>query len=180
MVEAILSLAQEPWRTFFILLALTAMRAGEALGLQWGDIDFDHRCIHIRRSAWYGKIQSTKSRSSAAPVTMPEKLASVLSEYQKQWKSNAQGFLFTTRNDRPPSSNKVVAYQLWPILDALGIPIADSTHSVTQSRLSSWTRATRQKSHKNSSDMPTPARHRFTFICAGESLNRQWRTSQIL
>jgi len=120
-VEAILGLAQEPWRTFFILLALTAMRAGEALGLQWGDIDFDHRCIHIRRSAWYGKVQSTKSKTSAAPVTMPEKLASVLSDYRKEWKSNAQGFLFTTRNGRPPSSNKVVEYQLWPILDALAI-----------------------------------------------------------
>jgi integrase len=121
-VEAILSLAQEPWRTFFILLALTAMRAGEALGLQWKDIDFDHRCIHIRRSAWYGKVQSTKSKTSAAPITMPDKLATVLSEYQKEWKSNAHGFLFTTRNSRPPSSNKVVEYQLWPILDALGIP----------------------------------------------------------
>jgi integrase len=120
-VESILNLAEQPWRTLFIVLALTGMRAGEVLGLQWADIDFDHRCIHIRRSAWYGKVQSTKSTTSAAPVTMPEKLASVLSEYQKQWKSNAQGFLFTTRNDRPPSSNKVVAYQLWPILDALGI-----------------------------------------------------------
>ena len=120
-VEAIFNMAHEPWRTFFILLALTAMRAGEALGLQWRDIDFDNKCIHIRRSAWYGKVQSTKSKASAAPVTMPEKLATVLSEYQKEWKSNAQGFLFTTRNGRPPSSNKVVEYQLWPILDALGI-----------------------------------------------------------
>jgi len=120
--EAILNMAQEPWRTLFILLALTAMRAGEALGLEWGDIDFDHCCIHIRRSAWYGRVQSTKSTTSAAPVTMPDKLATVLSEYKKQWKSNPQGFLFTTRNGRPPSSNKVVEYQLWPILDALGIP----------------------------------------------------------
>ena len=121
-VESILDRAREPWRTFFILLALTALRAGEALGLQWGDIDFQHKCIHVRRSAWYGKTQSTKSRSSAAPVTMPDKLAAVLGEYRKEWKSNAQGFLFTTRNGRPPSSNKVVEYQLWPILDALGIP----------------------------------------------------------
>ena len=121
-VESILNLAHGPWRTFFILLALTALRAGEALGLQWRDIDFDHCCIHIRRSAWYGKVQSTKSKTSAAPVTMPDKLAAVLGEYRKEWKSNAQGFLFTTRNGRPPSSNKVVEYQLWPILDALGIP----------------------------------------------------------
>jgi integrase len=121
-VESILSLAQEPWRTFFIVLALTGLRAGEILGLQWGDIDFQHGCIHVRRSAWYGKIQSTKSKASSAPVTMPGKLAAVLTEYKREWKSNAQGFLFATRNGRPPSSNKVVEYQLWPILDALGIP----------------------------------------------------------
>lgn len=121
-IESILNLAQEPWRTFFILLALTGMRAGEALGLQWDDIDFAHRCIQIRRSAWYGKLQSTKSKKSAAPITLPDLLAGVLKAYKEEWKPNAQGFLFTTRNGRPPSSNKVVEYQLWPILDALDIP----------------------------------------------------------
>jgi len=121
-VESILGLAPEPWRTFFILLALTGMRAGEALGLQWADIDFDHKCIQIRRSAWYGKVQSTKSKKSAAPVTLPDTLAGILNRYKAEWKPNAQGFLFVTRNGRPPSSNKVVEYQLWPILDALNIP----------------------------------------------------------
>jgi integrase len=101
---------------------MTGMRAGEALALQWADIDFDHNCIHIRRSAWYGKVQSTKSTTSSAPITLPDALASVLREHRKEWKSNGQGFLFTTRNGRPPSSNKVVEYQLWPILDALNIP----------------------------------------------------------
>jgi integrase len=121
-VESILNLAPEPWGTFFALLALTGMRAGEALGLQWADIDFTHKCIHIRRSAWYGKAQSTKSKASAAPITLPDALAAVLSRYKEEWKPNAHGFLFVTRNDRPPSSNKVVEYQLWPILDALNIP----------------------------------------------------------
>jgi integrase len=121
-VEAIFSLAQEPWRTFFVLLAMTGMRAGEALGLQWTDIDFHHNCIHIRRSAWYGKVQSTKSKNSAAPITLPPALAAVLTEYREEWKPNLEGFLFVTRNGRPPSSNKVVEYQLCPILDALGIP----------------------------------------------------------
>jgi integrase len=121
-IESILNLAQGTWRTFFILLAMTGMRAGEALGLQWADVDFEHHCIQIHRSAWCGKIQSTKSKKSATPITLPGALASVLSEYRKQWKSNAQGFLFATRNGRPPSSNKVVEYQLWPILDALNIP----------------------------------------------------------
>src|SRR6266481_204988 len=121
-VESIFTLAKDPWRTFFILLTMTGMRAGEALGLQWGDIDFDHQCIHIRRSAWYGKPQSAKSKGSAAPITLPSALSAVLAEYKAAWKLNSEGFLFVTRNGRPPSSNKVVEYQLWPILDALGIP----------------------------------------------------------
>jgi integrase len=121
-VESIFTLAQDPWRTFFILLIMTGVRAGEALGLQWGDIDFDHQCIHIRRSAWYGKAQSTKSTKSSAPITLPVPLATVLTEYRKEWKANPEGYLFVTRNGRPPSSNNVVEYQLWPILDALGIP----------------------------------------------------------
>jgi integrase len=67
-------------------------------------------------------VQSTKSKKSAAPITLPDALAIVLSRFKEEWKPNAQGFLFITRNGRPPSSNKVVEYQLWPILDALNIP----------------------------------------------------------
>jgi integrase len=121
-VESILSLAGGPWRTFFIVLILTGLRAGEALGLQWPDIDFDHKCVHVRRSAWYGKAQSTKSRASAAPITLPDALAAALKQYRSTWTMNPEGWLFATRNDRPPSSNKVVEYRLWPILDALDIP----------------------------------------------------------
>ncbi|HEV3483015.1 MAG TPA: site-specific integrase [Candidatus Acidoferrales bacterium] len=122
-VESIFALAVDPWRTFFVLLTLTGMRAGEALGLQWGDIDFEHSCIHVRRSAWQGRVQSTKTQGSAAAITLPPKLADVLKEFRKQnGRPNPNGFLFVTRNGRPPSSNKVVEYQLWPVLDALSIP----------------------------------------------------------
>lgn len=121
-VESIFALASEQWRTFFVLLIMTGMRAGEALGLQWGDIDSEHSCIHIRRSAWQGKVQSTKTVGSATAIRLTPKLADVLTEFRKQWKQNPDGFLFVTRNGRPPSSNKVVEYQLWPILDALSIP----------------------------------------------------------
>jgi integrase len=121
-IEDILSVVGEPWRTFFVILALSGMRAGEVLGLQWGDMDWERGCIHIRRSAWCGKVTSTKTPGSAADIPMPEKMAESLRTYRKVWKENPAGFLFTTRNNRPPSSNKVVEYQLWPVLDAFGIP----------------------------------------------------------
>jgi integrase len=121
-VGKIIAVAREPYKTMFMLLALTGMRAGEMLGLQWGDIDFEKGLLSVRRSAWYGRVQTTKSKNSEAIIPLPEALAAMLSTYRQEWKSNPDGFLFVTRNRRPPSSNKVVEYGLWPVLDLLGIP----------------------------------------------------------
>src|SRR5580700_6889705 len=121
-VQKILAIAQEPWRTLFFILTMDGLRAGEVLGLQWRDIDLDGRLLHVRRSAWYGKVQTTKSKASETVLPIPQPLIDMLKEYRTQWKPNPRGFLFVTRNGCPPSSNKVVEYHLWTILDALGIP----------------------------------------------------------
>jgi integrase len=120
-VGKIIAVAREPYKTMFTVLAMTGMRAGEMLGLQWRDIDFDKGLLNIRRSAWYGRVQTTKNKHSEAVIPLPGVLADTLRSHREQWKSNPDGFLFVTRNRRPPSSNKVVEYGLWPVLDLLGI-----------------------------------------------------------
>jgi len=121
-VGKIIAAAREPYKTMFLLLAMTGMRAGEVLGLQWQDIDFDRGLVNIRRSAWYGRTQTVKNKASEGVVPLPPVLANALQNYRGQWKANPEGFLFVTRNRRPPSSNKVVEYGLWPVLDLLAIP----------------------------------------------------------
>jgi integrase len=121
-LQRILALAEEPWHTLFCILTMDGLRAGEALGLQWPDIDLDRQLLYVRRSAWYGKTQTAKSQASETVLPIPAALTAILKEYRAQWKPNPKGFLFVTRNGRPPSSNKVVEYHLWTILDALGIP----------------------------------------------------------
>jgi integrase len=121
-LQKILAIAEEPWRTLFCILAMDGLRAGEVLGLQWDDIDFERQLLHIRRSAWYGQLQTAKSEASETVLPIPNALLSILKEYRLRWKPNPRGLLFVTRNGRPPSSNKVVEYRLWTILDALGIP----------------------------------------------------------
>jgi integrase len=123
-IRKILSIAEEPWRTLYCILIMEGLRAGEVLGLQWGDVDLDRNLLHIRRSAWYGRIQTTKSQASDAVLPIPCALAEILAEFRRRWDEapNPEGFLFVTRNGRPPSSNKVVEYHLWALLDALGIP----------------------------------------------------------
>jgi integrase len=121
-VGKIIAAAREPYKTMFWLLAMTGVRAGEMLGLQWQDIDFDKGLLNIRRSAWYGRVQTTKNKNSEAIIPLPGVLAATLRTFREQWNSNPDGFLFVTRNRRPPSSNKVVEYGLWPVLDLLAIP----------------------------------------------------------
>jgi integrase len=121
-LQKILAIAEEPWRTLYCILAFDGLRAGEALGLKWDDIDLDRGLLHVRRSAWYGKLQTAKSEGSETVLPIPEALAAVLKTFRAQWKPNPQNLLFVTRNGRPPSSNKVVEYHLWALLDALGIP----------------------------------------------------------
>src|SRR5271154_6694138 len=117
----IIMLAAEPYRTMFAIAAMTGLRVGEVVGLQKADLDLDRRVIHVQRSAWYGRVQTVKSKASRAPVAMAEALTTVLNEYLATWRPNPEGFLFLNRNGRPYAANKIVEYGLWPVLDKLKI-----------------------------------------------------------
>ena len=81
------------------LMSVTGMRTQEALGLQWGDIDFENATIHIQRAvteeiAWdsHGnKISAktvlgpTKNGSSEREIVVPEEVITFL----KQWRKTA-------------------------------------------------------------------------------------------
>jgi integrase len=121
-VRSIMALASEPWRTIFVLAAMTGLRPGEVLGLSIDDLDFEQRLIFIRRSAWYSHLISPKNPRSVATVPMPGPLAETLTNYLASWRPNEKRLLFSNRRDNPYSENKVVQHRLWPILDNLSIP----------------------------------------------------------
>jgi integrase len=121
-VRRMIAVAPQPYRTMFAIAAMCGLRVGEVVALQKCDLDFMHRLIHVERSAWYGRVQTLKSKSSRADVVMPEALLTLLQEYLATWKANPEGFLFLNRNGRPYAANKVVEYGLWPVLDRLKLP----------------------------------------------------------
>jgi integrase len=47
---------------FFLCALRTGMRLGELIALEWGDLDFAHRLIHVRRARVAGKLTSTKNK----------------------------------------------------------------------------------------------------------------------
>lgn len=58
--------------TLFLLLARTGMRIGEALALQWGDIDFRNRFIEIKRSVVRGRVSTPKNGKSRRVDMSPQ------------------------------------------------------------------------------------------------------------
>ena len=70
-------------RLLVALLIFTGIRRGEALGLQWEDIDFGRKLINIRRSVRFvgnrGYIGPTKSKAGVRLIPLEPQLEEILS-----------------------------------------------------------------------------------------------------
>jgi integrase len=78
------ALETEPlfWRCFVNLLLTTGLRRGEAVGLQWGDIDSNEKTIRVQRNVTIDKnspdklhVGDTKTRESRTVPVSPRVLA---------------------------------------------------------------------------------------------------------
>jgi integrase len=63
------------------------MRVGEVLALQWGDIDFGGRFVHVQRSFPRGRIETPQSGKTRR-VDMSKQLAEVLRDLRRQRKKH--------------------------------------------------------------------------------------------
>ena len=67
----------EAFYPFVLLLARTGMRLGEAIAIEWRDVDLRARSLHVRRSERRGRMTTPKS-GKARHVEMSGQLADVL------------------------------------------------------------------------------------------------------
>lgn len=76
---------------FFFLLSYTGMRKGEALALEWRDIDFKAKTITINKTVATGKngsllIQQPKTKESYRTITLDDSTINVLKKWHKEQK----------------------------------------------------------------------------------------------
>jgi len=57
---------EAPWRAMFAVGTFAGLRTGEVIALEWGDVDFDARTIHVRRSV-DGPLKDDESRIVPPP-----------------------------------------------------------------------------------------------------------------
>jgi integrase len=124
-VQQIIAAAREPYRTIFVLAAVTGLRAAELLGLTVTDIDFERLMICPRRQAddRTRVLRELKTKKSRTAVPITQETATILRSYLKlQWRANPQSLLFSNRTGRPLKRANVVRFGLHPILKKLGLP----------------------------------------------------------
>lgn len=85
------ALEEEPlkWQAAVELLLVTGCRRGELLGLKWGQVDWEHRQIHIDCTLIYvrglGVTENPpKTRESVRTVKIPEETVLLLARHKKE------------------------------------------------------------------------------------------------
>lgn len=82
----------ETYYSILLLLSYTGMRKGEALGLQWKDIDFETQTISIMRNRTRYGTGSTKTKNSERKIKVGKNVIDQLSRYQKVIKEKLLSF----------------------------------------------------------------------------------------
>jgi len=120
-MKAVIDAANEPYTTYYWILAETGVRAGEIGALPVTNLLLDQGAIRIAQSVWHGKIQTVKSKKGNRICEISPLLVEHLRRYLRTWRPNRLGLLFATRNGTPWDTDTIRKRKLYPLLKKLGI-----------------------------------------------------------
>jgi len=119
-VKAMLKGSDGWFNAFLTFIFYSAVRTGEAMGLQWDDIDFINNKIVISRSVRQGKTSTTKTGVTRT-IDMAEPLKKVLLDY-KEVSPQCEWVFPNTKTLKPYyESTAIVTRFFKPLLKDLGI-----------------------------------------------------------
>ena len=96
-LQTILANVADRYTLLLALIAGTGLRIGEATGLRHCDFSNDCRVLNVQRSVWRGKPQLPKTKNAVRVVDVPDELAKVLCQLERQ----TDAYLFATRKGTP-------------------------------------------------------------------------------
>lgn len=128
--------------TFFLTLAFTGVRRGEALGLQWKNIDTENKTITIERTRDGKGVRTPKTKNSYRTIPVADPLIRQLQAYRK-WcletklyyglKMKEDSFVFISYQNGEPIGDNTPMYSLRRLLEKanIGVKPKDKLPTVT-------------------------------------------------
>lgn len=94
------------WRCYLYLLITTGLRRGEAVGLQWGDIDSDKLTLNICRSVCLDKSSKTKMMIKGTKTGENRKVALLSTVYDmlKEYQGIQRNYFGIDKDETDPTS----------------------------------------------------------------------------
>jgi len=74
---------REPYRTMVLIAGCLGLRAGEIVGLQWADFDFDKLTLLVQRGVVHGRVGDVKTEYSRDSVPLAPELVGELLAYRQ-------------------------------------------------------------------------------------------------
>jgi integrase len=105
----------------FLTAIRTGLRAGELWGLQWGDIDWRSKKIHVRRSVWAKTFQTPKSDHSIRTVDVPDSLLSELKAWKLACPISEHDLVFPTKKGGITKHDCAIKRHFLPALRRAGL-----------------------------------------------------------
>jgi len=122
-LKLILENAPPDYSCLFTCIALTGLRLGELLALEWKHVDLNSGVIKVEQNLWRGQIVAPKTIGSARIVPYGAVLGEVLVNHKRRSLHNQQeDFVFCKPDGDFLNQDVLRKDVLYPIPDRLNIP----------------------------------------------------------
>jgi integrase len=115
-ISAIVGKLEEPYATLVLLLAVTGLRIGEAIGIKWSDFDGD--VLRVNRTIYDGRPQSPKTKKSIRCIPVPQRLL------DRMKKLGNGEYIFRSRVGTPVNPGNALKRYIRPVAQELGIELS--------------------------------------------------------
>jgi len=112
----------QKYRTLFLTAIMTGTRQGELLGLQWSDVNFITKQIHVRRTFNHGRYFEPKTRESIRKIDLAPTLVKELAIWKLKSGGKDDKLVFPSETGTPIGCYNLVRRHFTPALKKAGIP----------------------------------------------------------
>jgi integrase len=112
----------QKYRTLFLVAVMTGARQGEILGLKWGDVDFDGKWLHIRRTYNHCRFFSPKTKGSIRTIDLSPSVIRELAKWKLASLPNELDLVFANDVGKPIEAGDLIVHHFKPTLKAAKLP----------------------------------------------------------